>query len=121
MAKLKNSNAVKHGVYSEMILLPGEDREEFETLHNALREEWDPQGPTQEDKIFNVARNMWRKRQSNFYRKESVEFGTHILRFEEKEIDNLITALEGLEEGKPVSELKLPATWRDILYARISA
>ena len=114
MAKPENSNAVKHGVYSEMILLPGEDREEFEALHNALREEWDPQGPSQEDKVFNIARNMWRKRRSGRYQKESVEVGARQLRYEEKEIDHLITFLEGLEEGKPISELNLPVTWHDI-------
>jgi hypothetical protein len=49
----------KHGAFSQMVLLPGEDREEFEAFHSALREEWDPQGPTQEDKVFNIAQNMW--------------------------------------------------------------
>ena len=114
MTKPKNSNAVKHGVYSEMILLPGEDREEFETLHKELREEWDPQGPSQEDKVSNIARNMWRKRRSGLYQKDSVRFGEQVLRHEGNEIDALITFLEGLEEGKPISEITLPRTWRDI-------
>ena len=112
MAKPKNSNAVKHGVYSEMILLPGEDREEFEALHKELREEWDPQGPSQEDKVFNIAQNMWRKGRSGRYRKERVQRVELFSRFQRNEIDDLITFLEGLEEGKPISELTLPVKWR---------
>jgi hypothetical protein len=114
MAKPKISNAVKHGVYSEMILLPGEDREEFEALHKELREEWDPQGPSQDDKVFNIAQNMWRKRRSARYRKERVQRVELFSRFQGNEIDALITFLEGLEEGKPISELTLPVTWRPL-------
>src|SRR5262249_43953202 len=44
--KNRESREIKRGAFSEMIFLPGEDREQFETLHNALREEWNPQGPT---------------------------------------------------------------------------
>ena len=122
MAKPKNSNAVKHGVYSEMILLPGEDREEFEALHKELREEWDPQGPSQEDKVFNIAQNMWRKRRSGRYRKDTCNnCESRCSRHEGNEIDALITFLEGLEEGKPISELTLPRTWRDMFKQDLSA
>jgi hypothetical protein len=108
--KKGNLNAIKHGVFAEMILLPGENREEFGALHKALREEWDPRGPTQEDKVFNIAHNMWRKRRSGHYRKESVEDEEFAL---EIETAPLIKFLEDVEAGKPISELKLPAKWRD--------
>jgi hypothetical protein len=103
MSKAENSNALKHGVYSEMILLPREDREEFKALFDALREEWDPQGPTQEDKVLNIAQNMWRKRRTDRYRKELV-----VRRFNE-EIDLLAQFLEDVDAGKPLSEARLPA------------
>jgi hypothetical protein len=44
-------NAMKHGAFAKLLVLPGEDREEFETLHRSLREEFDPQGPAQEDRV----------------------------------------------------------------------
>jgi hypothetical protein len=111
MAKPKNSNAVKHGAFSIMIILPGEDREEFKALYDALVEEWDPQGPTQEDKVFNIANNMWRKRRSQRYLREAAELGDLINRREDRDIEAIIDFLEGAEAGKPFSELKLPKRW----------
>ena len=108
MSNTGNSNAVKHGLYSEMILLPGEDRQEFKALYDALREEWDPQGPTQEDKVLNLAQNMWRKHRSNRYRREMAAFGERQLQSEDKEINRLIDFLEDAEAGKPIWSLSCP-------------
>jgi hypothetical protein len=102
MSKTGNSNAVKHGLYAEMILLPGEYREEFKALYDALTEEWDPQGPTQEDKVLNLAQNMWRKRWSDMYRKQM------ILRRFDKEIDLLTKFVADVLAGKSLSQVRLP-------------
>jgi hypothetical protein len=55
MAKLKNLNALKHGVYSHLKLLPEESCEEFEQLHRDVYAEFDPQGPVQESKADSIA------------------------------------------------------------------
>ena len=39
----------------------GEDEQEFEELHSALIDEWQPSGPTEEDAVFSLADLMWRK------------------------------------------------------------
>jgi hypothetical protein len=109
--KPKNLNAIKHGAFSEMVLFPGEDQEEFDALHQALIEEWNPEGPTQHDKVFNIAQNMWRKRRSANYRLEMAKWGERLLRADDREIDHLITFLEDVEAGKPISELRLPRIW----------
>ena len=57
-----NLNAMKHGAYSEMTILPHEDPKEFEALLEAVKEDYDPQGPTQEDKVLSIAKILWRKR-----------------------------------------------------------
>lgn len=111
MSKRNNINAMKHGAFSKMIILPGEDGQEFEALHHALIEEWDPQGPTQEDKVFNIAQNLWRKGQLRRSRQNIADFGQREMMYHEKELDLFEKFLQGAEEGKPLTELKLPAHW----------
>lgn len=40
-------NAVKHGILSRETILPHESREDYESLLNELREEYAPNGPTE--------------------------------------------------------------------------
>ncbi len=60
--KWKRPNALKHGVFAATAIIPGEDRREFEELHTALIQEWQPDGPTEEDAVLDIAKSMWRKR-----------------------------------------------------------
>src|SRR5262245_31862490 len=55
-------NALKHGAFAQITILPGEDRHDFEKLHSALIEEWTPIGPTEEDAVVSIANSVWRKR-----------------------------------------------------------
>jgi hypothetical protein len=59
--KRKRPNAQKHGVFAEPLILPGEDPREFEALHSALIEEWDPSGPSEQSRVFGIADAEWRK------------------------------------------------------------
>jgi hypothetical protein len=62
--KWKRPNAQKHGVFSECPTIPGEDPREFQELHSALIDEWQPAGPSEEDAVFSLADLMWRKRRA---------------------------------------------------------
>jgi hypothetical protein len=62
--KPKRLNAQKHGVFTVNPVMPGEDPREFEQLHSALIDEWQPCGPTEEDAVFGLADAMWRKLRS---------------------------------------------------------
>jgi hypothetical protein len=110
MPKEKNLNAVKHGAYSEMIALPGEDREEFEALHRSLKEEFDPQGPAQEDRVETIAHNLWRKRRRRRYEtNQIVEFERRLRMRERREDKRFEAALDALEfvsnqAKSPISE-----------------
>jgi hypothetical protein len=55
-------NALKHGVFAEMTILPWEDPQEFRHLYAMLVEEWKPVGPTEQDAVLNIAKGIWRKR-----------------------------------------------------------
>jgi hypothetical protein len=55
-------NATRHGVLSRYRVLPWEDADEYGAVHEALREEHAPQGPTEEHLVEEVAGVIWRKR-----------------------------------------------------------
>jgi hypothetical protein len=60
--RYRKPNALKHGGFSRTELLPWEDVNEFEELHRALKEEFEPRGPLQEDCVYTILSCMWRKR-----------------------------------------------------------
>jgi hypothetical protein len=54
--------ALKHGGYSAIALLPGEDRAAFEKLHRDVIAEFGPNGPLEDDIVEDIARLLWRKK-----------------------------------------------------------
>jgi hypothetical protein len=54
-------NALKHGVFSSIQLLPWEDPDLFEQLRRELWEEHKPDGPSQEDCVETILWCRWRK------------------------------------------------------------
>jgi len=59
--KTRRASALKHGAFSVMTILPGEDEAEFDRLHAELIEEWAPKGPTEQDAVLDLAKGFWRK------------------------------------------------------------
>ncbi len=53
--------ALKHGVYSSLGVLPGEDPAEFEIFVKEIRSEYAPTGRSEEDLVDILARLMWRR------------------------------------------------------------
>lgn len=63
MSILKASkNALMHGTYSSLVVMPWEDEQEFKALHEVIREELFPDGPCEEEVVFDLAVLEWRKR-----------------------------------------------------------
>ena len=60
--RFRKPNALKHGAFSELELLPWEDADEYEELRRALFQEHQPEGPLQEDCVNTILTNLWRKR-----------------------------------------------------------
>jgi hypothetical protein len=50
------------GVHCKDILLPWEDREEFRALHDGLRQEYFPNGTSEEEAVLDLAHQLWTKR-----------------------------------------------------------
>jgi hypothetical protein len=55
-------NALKHGAFSEILILPGEDPQEFEKLKNELFAEYKPSGVSEERVMMAIARAFWQER-----------------------------------------------------------
>ena len=62
MQTTKSNNAITHGAYAQEILLPWEDAERFAVLHRELRAELNPNGPTEDAIVAEIADLYWRKR-----------------------------------------------------------
>jgi hypothetical protein len=50
-----------HGLYSRDLLLPWDDHEEFLALHDELRREFFPSGPSEEECVLDLALLYWQK------------------------------------------------------------
>jgi hypothetical protein len=68
-------NAVKHGGFSNLAVLPGEDAEEFMKLSKELDDELKPSGPLEVDVLFHIAKLIWRKRKLGTYRRAEIARG----------------------------------------------
>ena len=60
-------NALKHGAFSEILILPGEDPKEFEKLKNALFAEYKPSGVSEEKTMTAIAVAHWQERRLPLY------------------------------------------------------
>ena len=60
-------NAWKHGGYSNLGVLPGEDPKQFDDFHLSVIDEWKPSGTTECDTVLSLARCMWRKSRLHIY------------------------------------------------------
>jgi hypothetical protein len=113
-----NKNALTHGAFANVVILPGEDPNELKELQAALYEEWNPEGPTEIDKVDNIAMGMFRKRRFERYLKEtlgkSVAIVDAFLRKDRATYDQLVDVLEQIESGTLTEDNfsdKLPQKW----------
>jgi hypothetical protein len=58
--KYKRPNAQKHGVFATPVIIPGEDRSEYQHLLDELLDEWQPAGPSLRHAVHCLADSMWR-------------------------------------------------------------
>ena len=55
-------NAVSHGLTAQSLVIPGEDPAALDQFRAEIREEFDPQRPTEEELVDRLASLMWRMR-----------------------------------------------------------
>ncbi|MGE5778873.1 MAG: hypothetical protein ACM30D_06135, partial [Hyphomicrobiales bacterium] len=67
MTETSPSNALKHGAFSEVLILPGEDPAAFEALKRSLFAEYKPSGPSEESTMISIAKTMWQLQRLGIY------------------------------------------------------
>ena len=93
----RSKNAITHGVYAEEVVLPWEDAQAFDKLHQDVRRDLKPSGYLQEQKVFDVAKELWRK--------QRLAIG-YVLPFYKKQITpELMEAAKGGIAGLAVAEI----------------
>src|SRR5436305_13509562 len=55
-------NALLHGVYTEDVVAPWENKDEFVHLHQELRSDLEPDGLAEEEAVLGIAVLCWKKR-----------------------------------------------------------
>jgi hypothetical protein len=61
----RSKNALSHGLYARDVVLAWENEQDFKDLHDSLREEFCPEGASEEAAVFDLACLHWKKRRLN--------------------------------------------------------
>lgn len=67
MTEISVPNALKHGAYSELVLLPGEDPAAFTALKQSLFDEYKPAGPSEKSTMTSIAKTLWQLQRLGLY------------------------------------------------------
>jgi hypothetical protein len=84
-----SKNALVHGIYSEDVVLPSENKEEFDELQRQYRDEFNPIGAFEEGIVGQITQLQWIKRR--LLRTYKVRYGTD---------QRLRTVLEAVKSGE---------------------
>jgi hypothetical protein len=74
-------NALKHGIFSKVVLLKEEPRAEFDALLRGLRNDFKPEGTLEGVLVENLATSLWRKRRLLIAEGAEIRKGTEFLIF----------------------------------------
>lgn len=58
----KKLGFIVHGLYAKDLLFPWDDPDEFAALHNGLKEEFFPSGPSEAECVLDLSQLFWQKR-----------------------------------------------------------
>ena len=72
MTESTTFNALKHGAFSEVLILPGEDPAAFEQLKQRLFAEYNVSGCSEESTMTSIAKTIWQLQRLRVY--EHVQF-----------------------------------------------
>jgi hypothetical protein len=65
--RAKKKNALKHGVYSREVMLPGENIRDYVALAAEFMEEWAPEGPTERSLVDRLVGLYWQRQRLDRY------------------------------------------------------
>jgi hypothetical protein len=78
-------NALKHGIFSKVVVLPGESQAEFDSLLNGLRDDFEPVGTFEGGLVETLAVTQWRQRRLLIAEAAEIQAGMQSIEWDEKE------------------------------------
>ncbi len=82
---VSSQNALKHGLASEIMILPGEPVAEWEEFRDGMFAEWQPGTPTEQALVGDMAKHQWLKDRSIRLQNEFLQYAglkdTNVQRF----------------------------------------
>jgi hypothetical protein len=118
------NNALKHGVFAQDLILPGESCEDLENLYQSLIEELKPKGPLEDDTVRTFAKCLWAKRRAErFYHQEGTWAQEHPDDERPDYVDLAARALDHAKTFEHAAEIvaSLPENYRSSLEKTIPA
>jgi hypothetical protein len=117
------NNGLKHGAFSDELILPGESKREFSSLLKSLLDEWKPNGALEEDTVLTLAKHIQSKRRLERY---------HFLEarwIKDSKLDEFehVRAAARLVRSAPTVELamevikQLPGAYKDYVHGEPAA
>ena len=79
--RAKKKNALKHGVYSREVMLPGENIRGYEALVAEFMEEWAPEGPTERSLVDRLVGLHWRRQRLDRYEHSKLQLRVEEVHF----------------------------------------
>lgn len=62
--KRRKPKSLTHGVYSDDLVLPWENAADYDKLYEEFKQEWRPEGRSEEETVFDLAHLTWLKRRA---------------------------------------------------------
>jgi hypothetical protein len=78
-------NALKHGIFSQVVVLQGEPRVEFDSLLSGLQNSLEPKGALEELLVDKLVAIVWRHRRLTIAEGAEIRKGTEFLEWDEKQ------------------------------------
>jgi len=106
MSESNNTKVLKHGAYSEIPLLPGEDPEEFQKLKEGLVAEYKPSGISEEMDLIEIGKSHWQERPYSVYQRAQL---LRAKKQKDMEPNPLAASILGWELGRPPTAAEIEA------------
>ncbi len=113
-------NALKHGASAQEVMLWSESYEDYEALRAGLREEWSPQGKTEEYEVNTLLNLLWRRRRLDRYEQIKMQKRLNAVREANQtsnHVENLCSFAPNFNEAKGVEQVEVMLSRLSPLYS----
>ena len=113
-------NALKHGANAQKVMLWSEKYEDYEALRAGLREEWFPDGETEEYEVHALLDLLWRRRRLDRYEQIKMQKRLDVVRQANqtsRDMENLRGYVSEFNEAKTLEQVEAMLSLLSPLYS----